>query len=154
MLLPSSAEDGLGFLAVSGVRKRVQGPPQPLLLTVRPQAELATSHKCLSHEVKRLTEENQGLRAEQPPSSAARGLEQEDGHEESLPSSVPVSGVWVPRARRPPRWPFPCTRGKALACSQGTWGQTRAALYSLRHLAKSLDCVSGEQAHSPFAALA
>ncbi|XP_032286940.1 rab GTPase-binding effector protein 2 [Halichoerus grypus] len=52
-------------------------------------AELATSHKGLSHEVKRLTEENQGLRAEQPPSSAPQGLEQEGGHEESLPSSVP-----------------------------------------------------------------
>ncbi|KAG8513546.1 Rab GTPase-binding effector protein 2 [Galemys pyrenaicus] len=52
-------------------------------------AELATSHKCLSHEVKRLTEENQGLRAEQPPSAAPQGLEQEEGAEESLPSSVP-----------------------------------------------------------------
>ncbi|XP_023596779.1 rab GTPase-binding effector protein 2 [Trichechus manatus latirostris] len=51
-------------------------------------AELATSHKCLSHEVKRLTEENQGLRAEQPPSVAPRGLEQEDGKQEELPSSV------------------------------------------------------------------
>ncbi|KAJ8798647.1 hypothetical protein J1605_016450 [Eschrichtius robustus] len=51
-------------------------------------AELATSHKCLSHEVKRLTEENQGLRAEQPPSSAPRGLEQDEGQEESLPSSL------------------------------------------------------------------
>ncbi|XP_055265736.1 rab GTPase-binding effector protein 2 [Moschus berezovskii] len=51
-------------------------------------AELATSHKCLSHEVKRLTEENQGLRAEQPPSSAPRGLEQDEGREESLPSSL------------------------------------------------------------------
>ncbi|KAM8779613.1 rab GTPase-binding effector protein 2 [Rhynchonycteris naso] len=47
-------------------------------------AELATSHKCLSHEVKRLTEENQGLRAEQPPSLAPQALEQE----ESLPTSV------------------------------------------------------------------
>ncbi|TEA38847.1 hypothetical protein DBR06_SOUSAS610223 [Sousa chinensis] len=51
-------------------------------------AELATSHKCLSHEVKRLTEENQGLRAEQPPSSAPRGLEQDEGQEESLPGSL------------------------------------------------------------------
>ncbi|XP_036682411.1 rab GTPase-binding effector protein 2 isoform X6 [Balaenoptera musculus] len=51
-------------------------------------AELATSHKCLSHEVKRLTEENQGLRAEQPPSSAPRGLEQDEGQEDSLPSSL------------------------------------------------------------------
>ncbi|CAD7683703.1 unnamed protein product [Nyctereutes procyonoides] len=52
-------------------------------------AELATSHKCLSHKVKKLTEENQGLRAEQPPSSAPWGLEQDEGHENSLPSSVP-----------------------------------------------------------------
>lgn len=51
-------------------------------------AELAASHKGLSHEVKRLTEENRGLRAEQPPSSAPRVLEQE-GQEESMPSSVP-----------------------------------------------------------------
>nr|KAF6272138.1 rabaptin, RAB GTPase binding effector protein 2 [Myotis myotis] len=51
-------------------------------------AELAASHKGLSHEVKRLTEENRGLRAEQPPSSAPRVLEQE-GQEEALPSSVP-----------------------------------------------------------------
>nr|KAF6442024.1 rabaptin, RAB GTPase binding effector protein 2 [Rousettus aegyptiacus] len=52
-------------------------------------AELATSHKCLSHEVKRLTEENRGLRAEQLPSSAPRGLEQDESQEELLPSSVP-----------------------------------------------------------------
>uniref|UniRef100_K9ILE0 Rab GTPase-binding effector protein 2 n=1 Tax=Desmodus rotundus TaxID=9430 RepID=K9ILE0_DESRO len=52
-------------------------------------AELATSHKCLSHEVKRLTEENQGLRAEQPPPAAPRVLEQDEGREEALPSSVP-----------------------------------------------------------------
>ncbi|XP_059976048.1 rab GTPase-binding effector protein 2 isoform X2 [Mesoplodon densirostris] len=51
-------------------------------------AELATSHKCLSHEVKRLTEENQGLRAEQLPSSAPRSLEQDEGQEESLPGSL------------------------------------------------------------------
>ncbi|XP_070269561.1 rab GTPase-binding effector protein 2 isoform X1 [Myotis yumanensis] len=51
-------------------------------------AELAASHKGLSHEVKRLTEENRGLRAEQPPSSAPRVLELE-GQEESMPSSVP-----------------------------------------------------------------
>ncbi|XP_036682407.1 rab GTPase-binding effector protein 2 isoform X2 [Balaenoptera musculus] len=62
--------------------------PHRLVLTVHPQAELATSHKCLSHEVKRLTEENQGLRAEQPPSSAPRGLEQDEGQEDSLPSSL------------------------------------------------------------------
>ncbi|XP_026982307.1 rab GTPase-binding effector protein 2 isoform X2 [Sagmatias obliquidens] len=62
--------------------------PHRLVLTVHPQAELATSHKCLSHEVKRLTEENQGLRAEQPPSSAPRGLEQDEGQEESLPGSL------------------------------------------------------------------
>lgn len=64
-------------------------------LTLHPQAELAASHKGLSHEVKRLTEENRGLRAEQPPSSAPRVLEQE-GQEESMPSSVPVRGVQLP----------------------------------------------------------
>ena len=74
---------------------------------MHPQAELATSHKCLSHEVKRLTEENQGLRAEQPLSSAPRGLEQDEGHEESLPSLVPVRGVWVLTARGPPAGPYP-----------------------------------------------
>uniref|UniRef100_A0A2K5ZSD8 Rab GTPase-binding effector protein 2 n=1 Tax=Mandrillus leucophaeus TaxID=9568 RepID=A0A2K5ZSD8_MANLE len=58
-------------------------------------AELVTTHKCLHHEVKRLNEENQGLRAEQLPSSAPQGLQQEQGEEESLPSSVPVSRVWA-----------------------------------------------------------
>ncbi|XP_059976047.1 rab GTPase-binding effector protein 2 isoform X1 [Mesoplodon densirostris] len=62
--------------------------PHRFVLTVHPQAELATSHKCLSHEVKRLTEENQGLRAEQLPSSAPRSLEQDEGQEESLPGSL------------------------------------------------------------------
>ncbi|XP_006896631.1 PREDICTED: rab GTPase-binding effector protein 2 [Elephantulus edwardii] len=52
-------------------------------------AELATSHKCLSHEVKRLNEENRGLRAEQPPSAAPSDLEREDGEQQVLPSSVP-----------------------------------------------------------------
>ncbi|XP_030858984.3 rab GTPase-binding effector protein 2 isoform X1 [Gorilla gorilla gorilla] len=52
-------------------------------------AELVTTHKCLHHEVKRLNEENQGLRAEQLPSSAPQGPQQEQGEEESLPSSVP-----------------------------------------------------------------
>ncbi|XP_026371466.2 rab GTPase-binding effector protein 2 [Ursus arctos] len=78
---------------VSQAQERVQ----------RQMAELATSHKCLSHEVKRLTEENQGLRAEQPPSSAARGLEQEDGHEESLPSSVPELQQLVQHTRQEAR---------------------------------------------------
>ncbi|ELR57261.1 Rab GTPase-binding effector protein 2, partial [Bos mutus] len=81
-------------------------------------AELANSHKCLSHEVKRLTEENQGLRAEQPSSSVPRVLEQDEGWEESLPSSLPVRGVW----------PFLSTRSEALACGQGTQGQTQAAV--------------------------
>ncbi|XP_004692101.1 PREDICTED: rab GTPase-binding effector protein 2 [Condylura cristata] len=63
-------------------------------------AELATSHKCLSHEVKRLTEENQGLRAEQPPSAAPQGLEQAEGPEESLPSSVPELQQLVRRTRQ------------------------------------------------------
>lgn len=51
-------------------------------------AELATSHKCLSHEVKRLTEENQGLRAEQLPSLGSPGLVQSEDPETTLPSSV------------------------------------------------------------------
>lgn len=66
-------------------------------------AELATSHKCLSHEVKRLTEENQGLRAEQPQSSAPRGLEQEEGPLESLPSLVPELQQLVLRTRQEAR---------------------------------------------------
>ncbi|XP_055418716.1 rab GTPase-binding effector protein 2 isoform X2 [Bubalus kerabau] len=63
-------------------------------------AELANSHKCLSHEVKRLTEENQGLRAEQPPSSAPRVLEQDEGWEESLPSSLPELQQLVRRTQQ------------------------------------------------------
>ncbi|XP_004586900.2 rab GTPase-binding effector protein 2 [Ochotona princeps] len=53
-------------------------------------AELASSHKCLSHEVKRLNEENRGLRAEQPLPAAPQGLlgQDEGGEEEALPSSV------------------------------------------------------------------
>lgn len=62
-------------------------------------AELATSHKCLSHEVKRLTEENQGLRAEQPPSPAPWVLEQE----ESLPSSITELQQLVHRTRQEAR---------------------------------------------------
>ncbi|XP_029805769.1 rab GTPase-binding effector protein 2 isoform X2 [Suricata suricatta] len=62
-------------------------------------AELATSHRCLSHEVKRLTEENQGLRAEQPPTSALWVLEQDDGQEESLPSLVPQEARAQQQAR-------------------------------------------------------
>ncbi|XP_031543334.1 rab GTPase-binding effector protein 2 isoform X2 [Vicugna pacos] len=64
-------------------------------------AELATSHKCLSHEVKRLTEENQGLRAEQPPSSVP--LEQDEGQEEPLPSSLPELQQLVRRTRQEAR---------------------------------------------------
>ena len=80
--------------------------PHRLVLTVHPQAELATSHKCLSHEVKRLTEENQGLRAEQPPSSAPRGLEQDEGQEESLPSSLLVrAGTGPSSPRTAKHWP-------------------------------------------------
>ncbi|XP_032182692.1 rab GTPase-binding effector protein 2 isoform X1 [Mustela erminea] len=66
-------------------------------------AELATSHKCLRHEVKRLTEENQGLRAEQLPSSAPRALEQEEGPEESLPSLVPELQQLVRHTRQEAR---------------------------------------------------
>ncbi|XP_029805771.1 rab GTPase-binding effector protein 2 isoform X4 [Suricata suricatta] len=66
-------------------------------------AELATSHRCLSHEVKRLTEENQGLRAEQPPTSALWVLEQDDGQEESLPSLVPELQQLVRRTQQEAR---------------------------------------------------
>ncbi|XP_027627573.1 rab GTPase-binding effector protein 2 isoform X2 [Tupaia chinensis] len=65
-------------------------------------AELATSHKCLHHEVRRLNEENQGLRAEQLPPPAPQGLKQEEG-EESLPSSVPELQQLVRRTRQETR---------------------------------------------------
>lgn len=48
--------------------------------------ELAASHKCLSHEVKQLSEENQGLRAEQLP--ALQAPQQHQVEDEALPSSV------------------------------------------------------------------
>lgn len=51
-------------------------------------AELATSHKCLHLEVKRLNEENQGLRAEQLPSSALQGPEPGENEGEALPNSI------------------------------------------------------------------
>ncbi|XP_012614390.2 rab GTPase-binding effector protein 2 isoform X1 [Microcebus murinus] len=66
-------------------------------------AELVTSHKCLHHEVKRLNEENQGLRAEQPPSSAPQGLEQDDGEGEPLPSLVPELQLLVRHTRQEAR---------------------------------------------------
>lgn len=100
-------------------------PLQSLTLTVHPQAELATSHKCLSHEVKRLTEENQGLRAEQPPLLAPWGPEQDEGQEESLPSSVTVRGVWVPTGRGPVCRPFLSTHSQALPGDK-TGGQIQA----------------------------
>lgn len=112
MLLHFSAKEAVGEgvrVGPHGLWRQAPCLPHPLLLTVHPQAELATSHKCLSHEVKRLTEENQGLRAEQPPSSALRGLEQDEAQEESLPSLVPVRGVWGP-----PRWPLASGHGRAL----------------------------------------
>uniref|UniRef100_A0A2K5X743 Rab GTPase-binding effector protein 2 n=1 Tax=Macaca fascicularis TaxID=9541 RepID=A0A2K5X743_MACFA len=79
-------------------------------------AELVTTHKCLHHEVKRLNEENQGLRAEQLPSSAPQGLQQEQGEEESLPSSVPELQQLLRHAGRR-RGPAagPGTRGRAPA---------------------------------------
>uniref|UniRef100_A0A8C9AEH8 Rab GTPase-binding effector protein 2 n=1 Tax=Prolemur simus TaxID=1328070 RepID=A0A8C9AEH8_PROSS len=66
-------------------------------------AELVTSHKCLHHEVKRLNEENQGLRAEQPLSSAPLGLEQDKDEEELLPSLVPELRLLVRRTRQEAR---------------------------------------------------
>jgi hypothetical protein len=62
-----------------------------LVPMVHPQAELASSHKCLRREVKRLNEENQDLRAEQLPSATPQGSEQYQGKEETLPGSVQVS---------------------------------------------------------------
>ncbi|XP_076997523.1 rab GTPase-binding effector protein 2 isoform X1 [Tamandua tetradactyla] len=72
-------------------------------------AELAASHKCLSHEVKRLNEENQGLRAEQPRPLAPHSLEQDKGEEEALPSSVPelqqlVRRTWQEARARQQAW--------------------------------------------------
>ncbi|KAM5228404.1 rab GTPase-binding effector protein 2 [Ctenodactylus gundi] len=66
-------------------------------------AELATSHKCLHHEVKRLNEENQGLRAEQLPSTAPQALEQHEGEKDSLPSSVQELQQLVQRTRQEAR---------------------------------------------------
>lgn len=63
---------------VSQAQERVQ----------RQMAELATSHKCLSQEVKRLNEENRGLRAEQLPSSTLQGSEEREDQDEALPSSI------------------------------------------------------------------
>ncbi|XP_045704794.1 rab GTPase-binding effector protein 2 isoform X2 [Phyllostomus hastatus] len=83
--LSAHLEEGSGF-GLTGDRDTC--PPHFPEPTLHTQAELATSHKCLSHEVKRLTEENQGLRAEQPPPAAPRVLEQDAGQEEALPSSV------------------------------------------------------------------
>ncbi|XP_077880282.1 rab GTPase-binding effector protein 2 isoform X3 [Ictidomys tridecemlineatus] len=66
-------------------------------------AELATSHKCLHHEVKRLNEENQGLRAEHLPSSVPQSLEQLEGEDESLPSSVQELQQLLHRTRQEAR---------------------------------------------------
>nr|XP_027804540.1 rab GTPase-binding effector protein 2 isoform X4 [Marmota flaviventris] len=66
-------------------------------------AELATSHKCLHQEVKRLNEENQGLRAEHLPSSAPQSLEQLEGEDESLPSSVQELQQLLHRTRQEAR---------------------------------------------------
>ena len=135
MSLPFSAEEpGGGFLSVSksgdgiGVWPRRGwkhlAPPCPEL-TLRTQAELATSHKCLSHEVKRLTEENQGLRAEQPPPAAPRVLEQDEGREEALPSSVPVRAVPALRARCSPCWRFLFITEKLWPGTMGLGGRSR-----------------------------
>ncbi|XP_051048883.1 rab GTPase-binding effector protein 2 isoform X3 [Phodopus roborovskii] len=66
-------------------------------------AELATSHKCLHHEVKRLNEENQGLRAEQLPSSALQGPEQWENEGEALPSSIQELQLLVRHTRQQAR---------------------------------------------------
>lgn len=66
-------------------------------------AELATSHKCLHHEVKRLNEENQGLRAEQLPSSTLQGPEQWENEGEALPSSIQELHLLVRQTRQQAR---------------------------------------------------
>ncbi|KAG3255510.1 rab GTPase-binding effector protein 2-like, partial [Ictidomys tridecemlineatus] len=80
-----------------------QEPACPPHCHVCPQAELATSHKCLHHEVKRLNEENQGLRAEHLPSSVPQSLEQLEGEDESLPSSVQELQQLLHRTRQEAR---------------------------------------------------
>ncbi|XP_034354028.1 rab GTPase-binding effector protein 2 isoform X2 [Arvicanthis niloticus] len=66
-------------------------------------AELATSHKCLSQEVKRLNEENQGLRGEQLPSSALQGSEQREDQDEALPNSIQELHLLVRHTRQQAR---------------------------------------------------
>lgn len=66
-------------------------------------AELATSHKCMSHEVKRLTEENQGLRAEQSPPLGPLGPAQDEAPEDTLPASVQELQQLVCRTRQEAR---------------------------------------------------
>ncbi|XP_028620130.1 rab GTPase-binding effector protein 2 isoform X1 [Grammomys surdaster] len=66
-------------------------------------AELATSHKCLSQEVKRLNEENQGLRAEQLPSSTLQGSEQQEDQDEALPNSVQELHLLIQHTRQQAR---------------------------------------------------
>ncbi|GAB1292677.1 Rab GTPase-binding effector protein 2 [Apodemus speciosus] len=66
-------------------------------------AELATSHKCLSQEVKRLNEENQGLRAEQLPPSALQGPEQREDQDEALPGSIQELHLLVRHTRQQAR---------------------------------------------------
>ncbi|XP_052055410.1 rab GTPase-binding effector protein 2 isoform X2 [Apodemus sylvaticus] len=66
-------------------------------------AELATSHKCLSQEVKRLNEENQGLRAEQLPPSALQGPGQWEDQDEALPGSVQELHLLVQHTRQQAR---------------------------------------------------
>ncbi|XP_073915326.1 rab GTPase-binding effector protein 2 isoform X2 [Castor canadensis] len=66
-------------------------------------AELASSHKCLRREVKRLNEENQDLRAEQLPSATPQGSEQYQGKEETLPGSVQELQQLVRRTRQEAR---------------------------------------------------
>lgn len=65
-------------------------------------AELATSHKCLSQEVKRLNEENQGLRAEQQP-SALQSPEQREDQDEALPGSIQELHLLVRHTRQQAR---------------------------------------------------
>lgn len=70
--------------------------------------------------MKRLTVENQGLRAEQPPTSGLQGLEPYECQEEPLPSLVPVRGLQAQDLEGHPVGPFLSANSKALTWDLGT----------------------------------
>ncbi|ERE78751.1 rab GTPase-binding effector protein 2 [Cricetulus griseus] len=88
---------------VEAGRTRDTGHSNCLVLWYVLQAELATSHKCLHNEVKRLNEENQGLRAEQLPSSTLQGPEQWENEGEALPCSIQELHLLVRHTRQQAR---------------------------------------------------